>query len=194
MAAAGIAVVALPATNLFLQGRDRQQAMPRGVTAVRALRAPGSTVAAGADNLQDPFNPVGRACPFETAALMVLTAHLQPVDAWNTVSEASARATGFGPATVASGAPADLLAVRAGSLREAIAFGPADRILWRAGERQHGLQQHVGAGRDVVGRRCTRRCCGDSPSTLGVKIIAVGQTRASIWASWPAPLGIRRVE
>ena len=139
VAAAGIAVVALPATNLYLQGRDRQQAMPRGVTAVRALRRAGVTVAAGADNLQDPFNPVGRACPFETAALMVLTAHLQPIDAWNTVSEAAARATGFGTATVASGASADLLAVRAGSLREAIAFGPADRIVWRAGQCQDGL-------------------------------------------------------
>ena len=105
VAAAGIAVVALPATNLYLQGRDRQQAMPRGVTAVRALQRAGVTVAAGADNLQDPFNPVGRACPFETAALMVLTAHLQPVDAWNTVSEAAARATGFGAATVANGRP-----------------------------------------------------------------------------------------
>ena len=37
VAAAGIAVVALPATNLYLQGRDHQQAMPRGLTAVRAL-------------------------------------------------------------------------------------------------------------------------------------------------------------
>ena len=34
----------------------------------------------------------------------------------------------------------------------------------------------------------------DRPPTLGVKIIAAGQMRASIWASWPAPLGIRRVE
>ena len=31
------------------------------------------------------------------------------------------------------------------------------------------------------------------PLADGVKIIAVGHTRASIWASWPAPLGIRRV-
>ena len=68
VAAAGIAVVALPATNLYLQGRDHQQAMPRGLTAVRALLDAGVTVAAGADNLQDPFNPMGRACPFETAA------------------------------------------------------------------------------------------------------------------------------
>ena len=40
---------------------------------------------------------------------------------------------------------------------------------------------------------CSAMLC-DSPPTLGVKIIAAGQMRASIWASWPAPLGIRRVE
>ena len=34
VAAAGISVVALPHTNLFLQGRDCQVAMPRAVTAV----------------------------------------------------------------------------------------------------------------------------------------------------------------
>src|SRR4029079_2554603 len=33
-----------------------------------------------------------------------------------------------------------------------------------------------------------------SPFTDGTKIIDVGQTLASIWASWPAPLGMRRVE
>ena len=52
--------------------------MPRGLTAVAALRAAGVNVAAGADNLQDPFNPVGRACPFETAGLMIMAAHLTP--------------------------------------------------------------------------------------------------------------------
>ena len=52
--------------------------MPRGLTAVAALREAGVNVAAGADNLQDPFNPVGRACPFETAGLMIMAAHLTP--------------------------------------------------------------------------------------------------------------------
>ena len=97
VAAAGIAVVALPATNLFLQGRDHQQAMPRGLTAVRGAAAAGVVVAAGADNLQDPFNPLGRGCPFETAGLMVWTAHLTPADAW-----AASRRRRRGP----SGAPA----------------------------------------------------------------------------------------
>ncbi len=133
VAEAGISVVALPATNLYLQGRDHQQAMPRGLTAVKALRQAGVVVAAGGDNLQDPFNPVGRADPFETAALMVLTAHLSAAEAWATVTDQARRAVGGAPASVAPGAPADLLAVRAASLREAIACAPADRKVWRRG-------------------------------------------------------------
>jgi hypothetical protein len=39
---------------------------------------------------------------------------------------------------VAVGAPANLLAVRAATVREAIAFGPPDRIVWRNGERVAG--------------------------------------------------------
>ena len=103
VAAAGIAVIALPATNLFLQGREHQHGMPRGLTAVRALLAAGVVVAAGADNVQDPFNPLGRACPFETAALMVWTTHLSPADAWSSVTDRAALAVGRTPATIAAG-------------------------------------------------------------------------------------------
>lgn len=131
VAAAGVHVIALPHTNLFLQGRGHVP-MPRGLTAIPALRAAGVNVAAGADNLQDPFNPVGRACPFETAGLMIMAAHDLPDQAWRSVSEAPARALGR-RAELAVGAPADLVAVRAATVREAIAFGPADRIVWRRG-------------------------------------------------------------
>ena len=133
VAAAGISVVALPATNLYLQGRQNQEAMPRGVTAVHALRAAGAVVAAGADNLQDPFNPIGRGCPFETAALMILTAHLLPDEAWETVSTDARRAIGVAPAALEVGGSADLLAVKASTIREAIAFSPADRVVIRHG-------------------------------------------------------------
>jgi cytosine deaminase len=138
VAAAGISVIALPATNLYLQGRDHQAAMPRGLTAVKALQAAGVVVAAGSDNLQDPFNPVGRADPFETASLMVLTAHLQPEDAWACVTDHAAVATGRAPATIAPGQPADLIAVPAASLREAMAFGAVDRRVWRRGVERTG--------------------------------------------------------
>ena len=135
VAAAGISVVALPATNLYLQGRDHQQAMPRGLTAVRALRAAGVNVAAGADNVQDPFNPLGRACPFETAALMVWTTHISPADAWSCVTDRASTAVGVPATAVAPGQPADLVAVPATSLRDAIASGAPDRLVWRGGVR-----------------------------------------------------------
>jgi cytosine deaminase len=134
VAEAGMSVVALPHTNLFLQGRGHAP-MPRGLTAVGALRAAGVTVAAGADNLQDPFNPVGRACPFETAGLMTMTTHLLPLDAWNAVSRDSARAVGADEVDLTPGSRAHLLACRASTVREAIAFGPSDRIVWRNGAR-----------------------------------------------------------
>jgi cytosine deaminase len=107
--------------------------MPRGLTAVAALHEAGATVAAGADNLQDPFNPVGRACPFETAGLMIMAAHLTPQEAWRAVSSAPACVLGVESPAVMVGAPAHLIAVAATTLREAIALGPADRLRLRFG-------------------------------------------------------------
>ena len=51
---------------------------PRGLTAVRALLDAGVRLGAGADNVRDPFNPVGRADAFETASLLVTVGHLPP--------------------------------------------------------------------------------------------------------------------
>ena len=132
VAAAGIGVVTLPHTNLWLGGRDRQP-VPRGLTAVGALRRAGVAVAAGADNLQDPFNPMGRACPFETAALMVLVAHDLPSMAWTSVSADARRVLNRTGGTIAPGQVGDLLAVPARTLRQAIADAPAPRRVFRRG-------------------------------------------------------------
>jgi cytosine deaminase len=126
---AGVAVVALPQTNLFLQGREHPVATPRGLTAVRALRAAGATVAAGADNTQDPFNLVGRSDPLETAALMVMAGHVLPDEAFDMVSTAARAALGRPPVGPVVGRRADLLAVPVGSVRQAVAEAPAERIV-----------------------------------------------------------------
>jgi cytosine deaminase len=133
VAAAGVAVVTLPQTNLYLQARGVRTATPRGLTAIRALLDAGATVAGGADNLQDPFNIVGRGDPLETAALLVMAGHLTPDEAYHAVSAASRAAMGLEPVEIAPGAPAELMAVRAGSLREAIATAPAGRIVIHRG-------------------------------------------------------------
>jgi cytosine deaminase len=133
VAAAGIAVVALPQTNLFLQGRSHPVATPRGLTAVGPLRAAGATVAAGGDNLRDPFHPVGRGDALEVAALMVTCGHLDPALALESVSSAPRAALGLPPVQIAPGFPADLVAMPADNVLDALGAASAHRTVWRAG-------------------------------------------------------------
>jgi cytosine deaminase len=133
VADAGISIVPLPQTNLFLQGRDHPTATPRGLTAIRPLRHAGVLVAAGADNVQDPFNLVGRSDPLETAALLVMAGHILPDDAYDMVSNNARRVLGLAPVRFEAGDPADLVAIDAPSIRGAIADAPVDRLVFKAG-------------------------------------------------------------
>lgn len=133
VAAAEVTVICLPQTNLLLQARDRASAPPRGLTAVRELLAAGVTVGAGGDNLQDPFNPLGRGDPLETASLLVAAAHLTPEQAYTAVSSGGRAAIGLPHARVEVGAPAELLAIRASTLPEAIATANVDRVVIHRG-------------------------------------------------------------
>ena len=78
LARAGIAVVALPATNLYLQGRAPHVPAARGLTPLRALSAAGVRVVVGTDNVRDAFCPVGRHDPLRALELAVLSAQLDP--------------------------------------------------------------------------------------------------------------------
>ena len=133
VAEAGIAVIPLPQTNLFLQGRDHPTGTPRGLTAIAALREAGVLVAAGADNVQDPFNLVGRSDPLETAALLVMAGHVLPDDAYEMVSNNVRRAMGLAAVRFEVGDPADFVAIDAPSIRAAIADAPADRMVFKSG-------------------------------------------------------------
>ena len=134
VAEANIGVVALPHTNLFLQGRDFATATPRGLTAVASLRRAGVRVAVGADNLQDPFNPIGRGDPLESAALAILTAHLLPLEAFDSVSKQARAVIGLASAGPKVGEVADLMVTPAGSIREAIANTPPRKLVFYKGQ------------------------------------------------------------
>lgn len=148
VADAGISVVALPPTNLFLQGRDQQQAMPRGIAPIDVLRESGATVALGGDNVQDPFNPVGRSDPLETAALAIMASHQLPDAAFDLVGNGVRRVLGLDEVDVTVGSPADFLVIDAASVREAIADAPLDRRVFKN-------------GREVVVTTTTRRFVDD---------------------------------
>ena len=149
VAEAGIAVFPLPQTNLFLQGRDVPTATPRGLTAVRALQEAGVLVAAGADNVQDPFNLVGRSDPLETAALMVMAGHLRPDDAYEMVANNARVALGLAPVAFEVGDPADFMAIDAPSIRGAIADASMSRRVYRAGRLTAESEQYSTIHRGV---------------------------------------------
>lgn len=143
VAAAGVAVITLPQTNLFLQSRDRPVAAPRGLTAIAALRDAGVVVAAGADNLQDPFNTVGRADAFETAALMVMAGHVDAATGWTMASNESRGVLGLAAAGPSVGAVADLLVVPSLGTRAAVADAPAERLVIRGGREVARTRVHL---------------------------------------------------
>jgi cytosine deaminase len=134
LAASNVAVISLPQTNLYLQSREVGHAKPRGLTALDALYAAGVSVAAGGDNVQDPFNPMGRADPLETASLLVTAGHLDVAVAFDAVSASARRVMGVDAQGITEGAPADLVAVPGQTLRGAIAEGDPRRVVVRRGE------------------------------------------------------------
>jgi cytosine deaminase len=133
LAAAGIAVVCCPATNLYLQGREHAPPVPRGLTALRPLLDAGVTVAGGGDNMQDPFNPLGRGDPLDTACLLVLAGHLTVEEAYAAITTHARSVMGLPDPRLVAGAPAELLAVPARNVRHALAERPAKRTVIHRG-------------------------------------------------------------
>ncbi|RFA21996.1 amidohydrolase family protein [Subtercola boreus] len=132
--ASDVGIIANPITNLYLQGWEHPVSTPRGLTAARAvLDRGGIRFAAGADNVRDPFNPVGRSDALETASLLVIAGHLTLDEAYTAVSDGARAVMALPSAGVAVGARAELLAIRATNLSDAVANASADRYVIHAG-------------------------------------------------------------
>jgi len=59
MANAGVALTVLPATDLFLMGREHDHAIPRGVTDACAMIGHGANCCLSSNNILNPFTPLG---------------------------------------------------------------------------------------------------------------------------------------
>lgn len=130
---AGIGLVTLPITNLYLQGWDSTHLVPRGIAPLRQVLDAGIPLAAGADNLRDPFNPVGRADPFETTSLLVVAGHLRPEEALHAVTDGAREVLGLPAATPAPDSPADLVLVPDVDLGDVVAGAEDARVVLHAG-------------------------------------------------------------
>lgn len=75
MADAGVALTALPATDLFLMGREASHLAPRGVAPMLAARAAGVRCSISTNNVLNPFTPMGDGSALRIAHLYAHVAH-----------------------------------------------------------------------------------------------------------------------
>jgi cytosine deaminase len=73
---AGIGVIMLPATDLYLMGRKDLRAVRRGLTPARRLLAAGVPVAAATNNVRNAFTPIGTADPVLMGLLVAVGCHM----------------------------------------------------------------------------------------------------------------------
>ncbi|WP_445286721.1 amidohydrolase family protein [Variovorax atrisoli] len=142
-AGAGIHLVALPTTNLYLQGAWDRTPVQRGITRIREAAARGLLASLATDNVQDAFYPYGSYDLLETFGLGVQAAHLAPADDWlDTVTVSPAKALGLAwDGRIAPGCPADLLVLSATGEHELIGPRGRQRTVIRAGQRLESNEQ-----------------------------------------------------
>ena len=73
---AGIGVIMLPATDLYLMGRKDVKSVRRGLAPARRLLAAGIPVAAATNNVRNAFTPVGTADPALMGFLVAVGCHM----------------------------------------------------------------------------------------------------------------------
>lgn len=137
MASARVTLVALPALNLYLQGRNSSWPRERGIAPVKAAQAAGVEVRFGTDNVRDWFFPYGDADMLEAGFLGALGSHIDS-------PAALAALICAGRERIEVGDVADIVLIPAISFDDAIARRPAGRVLLRKG-------RPVGSGRRSAG-------------------------------------------
>jgi cytosine/creatinine deaminase len=121
IADAGIVVIALPTTNLYLQDRGSGTPPRRGLTCAQELATAGVELRFASDNVRDVFYPYGSADLLETAWLAATAAHVED-------PELLVRAITDGKAGIEAGREASFLLVRGDSLAEVLAERPVERL------------------------------------------------------------------
>jgi cytosine deaminase len=125
LADAGIAVTVLPATDLYLMGRDRDHDVRRGVADVNHLHEHGVTCSLSSNNILNPATPYGDCSLIRMANLhanvLQIAAPARLRECFAMLTERSARLLGLQDYGIALGNPADIVVIDAASPEQAIA-------------------------------------------------------------------------
>ena len=125
MARAGVALTVLPATDLFLMGRGRDENVPRGVAPAHLLAGAGVTCSLATNNVMNPFTPFGDCSLNRMANLYANIAQLgrsrDMALCLDMVTHQAARLMRCEAYGIAVGNPADLVVIDATSPAHAVA-------------------------------------------------------------------------
>jgi cytosine deaminase len=113
LADAGVAVTALPATDLFLLGREHDHSHPRGVAPVHHLMQHGVVCSLATNNVLNPFTPFGDCSLIRMANLYANVTHLgRPAElaaCFDMIGSTAAKLMNLPDYGIAIGNPADLI-------------------------------------------------------------------------------------
>jgi len=127
LANAGVAVTVLPATDLYLMGRDATHNAPRGLTVAHRLVDCGVLCSVATNNVQNPFTPFGDASLLRMANLYANATHAAVSDfeaCLDLVTDLPARLMNLKDYGIEVGNPADLVILDTDSGVNAIAELP----------------------------------------------------------------------
>lgn len=136
LARAGVAVTVLPATDLYLMGRDATHNAPRGLTLAHKLADDGVLCSVATNNVLNPFTPFGDASLLRMANLYANVAHAAVSDfdtCLDLVTELPARLMNLGDYGIKIGNSADLVVLDTRDSRFAIAELPEIVMGFKAG-------------------------------------------------------------
>jgi cytosine deaminase len=125
MADAGVAVTVLPATDLFMQGRDQTHDVRRGVADANLLVRHGVNCSISTNNVLNPFTPLGDGSLIRMANLQANVCQIgrndQLRECFAMVTERSARLLNLTDYGIAVGNPADIVVIDAATPEQAVA-------------------------------------------------------------------------
>jgi cytosine deaminase len=124
IADAGVAVTVLPATDLFMMGRDQDHSVRRGLADANLLAEHGVNCSISTNNVLNPFTPLGDCSLLRMANLQANVCQISHAhrlrDCFNMITERSARLMNLPDYGIKVGNPADLVAVDATTPEQAV--------------------------------------------------------------------------
>jgi cytosine/creatinine deaminase len=136
---AGIAVTVLPATDLYLMGRERDHAVVRGVADATFLTAQGLTCSLSSNNILNAATPYGDCSLIRIANLQANVAQIAAPaelrDLFLMLTERSAKLLNLKDYGLTAGNPADLVVIDAETPEQAVAEIRPPLAVWKGGRR-----------------------------------------------------------